>query len=128
MDETGDMGGIASFLFYTMFVYPFCSWIMKPGRFSSKKVAIMYAIAFLALLASVKTGLEINNRETNYYMQMGLTRSSTPMEVKKAYKRMSLELHPDKNKDPNAADQFAHLKSGEYYIMMDWFYILLLVV
>ena len=35
-----------------------------------------------------------------------------------AYKRLSLELHPDKNPSPTAADDFAALKSS-YDVIMD---------
>jgi len=109
--------GLTSFLFYTLFVYPSCSWILKPGRFPRKK-AIIYAIAFLCALAFFKTSFEIVEREANHYNVLGVPRSSTAMEIKKSYKRLSLELHPDKNKAPDAADQFAHLKAS-YDVLMD---------
>ena len=50
-----DFSGLTGFFFYSFFVHPVTAWILRPGRFERKK-AIMYAIAFLALLAAVKTG------------------------------------------------------------------------
>ena len=109
--------GLVSFLFYTFFVYPSCSWILAPGRFP-RKTAVMYAVAFLALLASLKTGAEVYERGGNHYTALGVNRSSTAIEIKKAYKRMSLELHPDKNPSPMAAEQFSKLKES-YDVLMD---------
>ncbi|GMI00521.1 hypothetical protein TrST_g8104 [Triparma strigata] len=117
MSDDSSSDGLTSFLFYTLFVYPSCSWILKPGRFP-RKTAILYAIGFLACLAFFKTGFEIAEKPPNHYCVLGVTRSSTAMEIKKSYKRLSLELHPDKNKSPDAADQFSHLKSS-YDVLMD---------
>ena len=57
-------------------------------------------------------------RGGNHYSVLGVTRCSTPMEIKKAYKRLSLTLHPDKNQSPTAADDFAFVKSS-YDVLMD---------
>ena len=40
------------------------------------------------------------------------------MDIKRAYKKLSLELHPDKNKSPNAAEEFQTVK-GSYDVLMD---------
>jgi len=54
--STGDdMSGLTGFFFYMFIVHPVTAWILRPGRFERKK-SIMYAIAFLAALAAIKTG------------------------------------------------------------------------
>jgi curved DNA-binding protein CbpA len=54
----------------------------------------------------------------NYYSKLGVTRESNPLEIKRAYKKLSLQLHPDKNPSPDASDQFDAVKRA-YDILMD---------
>ncbi|XP_077579930.1 dnaJ homolog subfamily C member 1 [Stigmatopora nigra] len=44
-----------------------------------------------------------------FYNFMALQQDATASEIKKAYRRLSLVLHPDKNKDENAEMQFRQL-------------------
>ena len=135
--------GLTSFFFYILFVYPVTSWFLKPGRFT-KRQGLTYAIAFLTVLAAIKTvrnsrryigrsigrsiessqvnapfhqsiptharqGHEIYERGQNHYATLHVGRSSTPLEIKKAYKKQSLELHPDKG---GTAEDFARIKDA----------------
>ncbi|OEU16741.1 DnaJ-domain-containing protein [Fragilariopsis cylindrus CCMP1102] len=112
-----DFSGLGGFFFYVFLVHPITAWILRPGRFERKK-SIMYAIAFLAALAAVKTGLEIQQQGPNYYQILDVTRESNPLEIKRAYKKLGLKLHPDKNPSPDAADEFDRVKQA-YDILMD---------
>ncbi|XP_068604723.1 dnaJ homolog subfamily C member 1 [Brachionichthys hirsutus] len=44
-----------------------------------------------------------------FYQFMSLDQDAAGTEIKKAYRRLSLSLHPDKNKDENAETQFRQL-------------------
>ena len=63
-------------------------------------------------------GLELNQRGPNYYSILNVSRVSNPLEIKRAYKKLSLQLHPDKNPSPDAANQFDALKHA-YDVLMD---------
>ena len=106
-----------SFFFYVLFVYPATNWLLKPGRFSRTK-GLTYAISLLVAIAAVKTGLELKEQGPNYYQLLKVGRGSTALEIKRSYKKMSLELHPDKNPSATALDDFATLKNA-YDVLMD---------
>ncbi|XP_061687972.1 dnaJ homolog subfamily C member 16-like [Syngnathoides biaculeatus] len=50
------------------------------------------------------------------YKVLGVSRSASQADVKKAYKNLAKEWHPDKNKDPNAEDMFIKV-SKSYEIL-----------
>jgi DnaJ family protein C protein 17 len=59
--------------------------------------------------------------EMNYFAIMGLTPSATEAEIRKAYRKQSLALHPDKNRDmnPELASARFHEMQLAYEVLMD---------
>nr|CAG4647319.1 EOG090X0BHG [Megafenestra aurita] len=58
---------------------------------------------------------EINR---NFYEVLGVPQNCSQSEIRKAYRRLSLQLHPDKNDAPDADEKFRQLV-GIYDIMRD---------
>ncbi|XP_029989403.1 dnaJ homolog subfamily C member 16-like [Sphaeramia orbicularis] len=54
--------------------------------------------------------------EYDPYKILGVSRSASQAEIKKAYKNLAKEWHPDKNKDPTAEDMFIKI-SKSYEIL-----------
>ena len=53
------------------------------------------------------------------YQRLGVGRGASEDEIKKAYRKLAKELHPDRNRDkPNAADRFAQV-TGAYDLLSD---------
>lgn len=50
---------------------------------------------------------------TDYYSTLGVARTATAEDIKKAYRRLARQYHPDKNKDPKAEERFKVI--GEAY-------------
>lgn len=54
----------------------------------------------------------------NFYEILGVQRNATDSEIKKAYKKLALKWHPDKNKSPGAEDKFKEI-SEAYDVLSD---------
>ncbi|WMC19733.1 MAG: molecular chaperone DnaJ [Enterobacteriaceae bacterium PC38] len=54
----------------------------------------------------------------DYYTLLGISKNSNNIEIKKAYKRLAMKYHPDRNKDKNAEKRFKEIKEA-YEILSD---------
>lgn len=58
------------------------------------------------------------NMGKDYYKTLGIPKGSNEDEIKKAYRRMALRFHPDKNTDPNAEEKFKQIAEA-YEVLSD---------
>jgi len=54
----------------------------------------------------------------DYYQTLGIQKGATDDEIKKAYRKMALKFHPDKNKDPGAEAKFKEVAEA-YDVLSD---------
>lgn len=54
----------------------------------------------------------------DYYQILGIKKGANEDEIKKAYRKMALKYHPDKNKSPNAEEKFKEIAEA-YEILSD---------
>lgn len=54
----------------------------------------------------------------DYYTILGVPRGASDEQIKKAYRKMALKYHPDKNKDPGAEEKFKEIAEA-YDVLTD---------
>jgi len=85
---------------------------MSSTRFPSR---VRFFTLLVILLAIVRHAYAA----ADYYKTLGLTRSASDDQIKRAYRKLALKYHPDKNQgDEKAASQFAELGNA-YGVLSD---------
>jgi DnaJ family protein B protein 11 len=80
-----------------------------------KAIVTLYFIASLVLHLAIGKG----GPNRDFYKILGVTKSASPAEIKKAYRALSLKWHPDKNPDDaSAVDKFTDV-SAAYEALSD---------
>ncbi|XP_038054197.1 dnaJ homolog subfamily B member 9-like [Patiria miniata] len=62
--------------------------------------------------------LVVEGKEEDYYKLLGIKRTATDKEIKKAFRKLAVIYHPDKNKDPDAEAKFVEIAKA-YEVLSD---------
>ena len=71
---------------------------------------------FLLAFASLKIAVESST--DSYYKVLGVDKKSSKQEIKKAFRKLAVQYHPDKNDSPDAEEKFRKIAEA-YEILSD---------
>ena len=60
----------------------------------------------------------MTTKKRDYYQVLGIPRSATDEEIKKAFRKLALQYHPDRNKSDGASEQFKEVNEA-YQVLTD---------
>lgn len=79
--------------------------------------------ALLGEITSLKEAIEwlcwATMADRDFYGDLGVSRDASPEEIKKAYRQLAKELHPDRNPDDKQAEERFKDVSGAYTVLSD---------
>lgn len=52
--------------------------------------------------------------EEDYYEVLGVTKDASERQIKKAFHKLAMKYHPDKNKSPDAEAKFREIAEGKF--------------
>ena len=99
---------------YGLYYYSFISslfifvqvYTLKEGNMNFKCDPVLILWAVCAVLAA------ISNAAEDYYKILGVSRDASAKDIKKAFRKLAVKYHPDKNKEKGAEEKFVKIAKG----------------
>ncbi|KAL4226897.1 DnaJ subfamily B member 9 [Mactra antiquata] len=77
----------------------------------------LFFLSALCCMAALDSYLVFGEKK-DYYEILGVKRNAKEKEIKRAFRKLAVKYHPDKNKDPDAEKQFVEIAKA-YEILSD---------
>ena len=106
-----------SCLIYFAASYPAILFAFRDETVSPRR-CLYIALTFIVTGLAIKLGYELYGMDKNYYEVLEVSRHSSVLDIRQAYKQISKKLHPDKNHAANAEEMFQQVKTA-YDVLMD---------
>ncbi|WP_315850233.1 DnaJ domain-containing protein [Mycoplasma struthionis] len=58
------------------------------------------------------------DKKRDYYEVLGVSKNATEKEIKSAYRKLAMQYHPDRNKEPGAEEKFKEATEA-YEVLSD---------
>ena len=52
----------------------------------------------------------------DYYQILDVERSTSEQDIKRAFRKLALQYHPDRNKEPDAEEKFIEIAKGRFNV------------
>ncbi|KAJ8046529.1 DnaJ-like subfamily B member 9 [Holothuria leucospilota] len=75
-------------------------------------------LAALCLGTAILIDVTQSLKDKDYYSLLGVKRTAKDKEIKRAFRKLAIKYHPDKNKDPDAEKQFVKIAEA-YEVLSD---------
>lgn len=75
---------------------------------------LFYYLSLLLCIYLLTCSDRVSAEEKDYYKLLGVPKDATEKQIKKAFRKLAIKYHPDKNPDPSAREEFEKIAAGMY--------------